>query len=372
MNQQIINGINSYKELKTILKKINCHKFLLVCDTSFSYLNLDSYLNSLSIPYVIFNEFIPNPLYENVIDGIKKFYDNECDTIVAIGGGSSIDVAKCIKLFCKTDCSNNILNESYFDTKVPLIAIPTTAGTGSESTRYAVIYYDGKKQSITHNSILPNYVILDSSFLKTLPIYQKKCTLLDALCQAIESWWSINSTKESIEYSKIAIQKIIKNIDKYIFQNDEESSNEILIASNYAGKAINITQTTAPHAMSYKLTSLYNLPHGHAVAICLPEVWYYMLNNLDKCIDSRGQKYLQDVFQEISLSLECSKPNEAIDKLRNIIKQFEMNYPISNNKENDCQLLTNSINLTRLKNNPISLDNKAIGILYTYIVKQGG
>ena len=80
---------------------------------------------------------------------------------------------------------------------IPFLAMPTTAGTGSEATRYAVIYYDGKKQSVTHDSVVPDVAILEPKVLKTLPLYQKKCTMMDALCQGIESWWSMNSTDES-------------------------------------------------------------------------------------------------------------------------------------------------------------------------------
>ena len=320
MNQEIISKKESYKELENILIKNNCHKYLLVCDSSFKYLNVEKYLNSISIPFILFDNFTSNPLYEDVVKGVSIFNYNQCEAIVAIGGGSTIDVAKCIKLFSKLNHNENYLKQKYFDSLIPLIAIPTTAGTGSESTRYAVIYYDNEKQSITHESILPNYAILESVFLKTLPIYQKKCTLLDALCQAIESWWSINSTDESKNYSKIAIDKIIKNMDNYILSNDEVAQNEILVAANYAGRAINITQTTAPHAMSYKLTSMYNLPHGHAVAICLPEVWNYMLNNLDKCIDIRGKEYLNQVLYDIANIMNYKSPIDAIIGFKKILK----------------------------------------------------
>ena len=89
---------------------------------------------------------------------------------------------------------------------------------------------------------------------------------------------------------------ILNNIEGYL-NNEKEALNNMLIAANYSGKAINITQTTAPHAMSYKLTSLYEIAHGHAVALCLPPVWEYMIKNSDKCIDPRGEKHLLGVFK---------------------------------------------------------------------------
>ena len=98
------------------------------------------------------------------------------------------------------------------------------------------------------------------------------------------------------------------NWRKYIFENDDEAAANIMLGANYGGRAINITATTAAHAMSYKITSLYKLPHGHAVAVCLPEIWEYMLGNMDKCIDCRGKAYLSGIFSEISKAMGCETP----------------------------------------------------------------
>ena len=120
-------------------------KVLFVIDSSFPFLNIKDEIEEVKVPYVRFSDFTPNPLYEDVCKGVDLFRRAQCDTILAVGGGSSIDVAKCIKLYCKMSDEKLYLEQEYRDTGVKLIAIPTTAGTGSESTRYAVIYYDGKK-----------------------------------------------------------------------------------------------------------------------------------------------------------------------------------------------------------------------------------
>lgn len=261
----------------------------------------------------------------------------------------------------------NYLQQEYTDSGISLIAIPTTAGTGSESSRYAVIYYEGKKQSITHESILPNIVILDAELLQTLPLYQKKCTLLDALCQGIESWWSVNSTGESKEYSKVAVEDIMHNMELYLSDHENiEAAERIMTASNYAGRAINITQTTAPHAMSYKLTSLYRLPHGHAVAICMPKVWRYMLENENKVTDQRGNEYLCTVFQEISKSLGCESPEEVVGWFEKLLHKLEIKSPLGTLAE--VEILAGSVNPVRLKNNPVSINEEAFYKLYKQIV----
>lgn len=359
--QRILNG---YQQIKTALREAGSKYFMLVCDSSFPFLPIKDEIHT----DIVFDQFSSNPLYEQVCKGVELFHANHCDAIVAIGGGSTIDVAKCIKLFCKMDSSQNYLQQEFKDSGIPLIAIPTTAGTGSESTRYAVIYFEGKKQSITHESIIPNYAILEPELLKTLPLYQKKCTMMDALCQGIESWWSINSTEESLKYSQAAVEIITTHWRNYIFGNTEEACQNIMFAANLAGKAINITQTTAPHAMSYKLTSLYGLPHGHAVAICLPEVWEFMLNHPEKCIDHRGKDHLSNVFENIAKALGHNTAHEAILFIRSLLSTMELEYPKTINRNNDLETLTQSVNLTRLKNNPVSLDQETLRNLYESIL----
>lgn len=354
MAQKIVHGIDE------IVDQIKNQKFLLVRDRAYNYLEIKALFDS--IPHVEFSEFTSNPLYEQVCEGIKIFNDNECNMIVAVGGGSTIDVAKCIKLYCKMDLSINYLEQEKQDTGIPLIAIPTTAGTGSESTRHAVIYYEGKKQSISHPSIVPDIAVLEPSSLKTLPVYQKKCTMLDALCQGIESWWSVNSNDESIGYSIKAVQMIVDNWKAYIFDNTDEVAAKIMEAANYAGRAINITATTAAHAMSYKITSMYNLPHGHAVAVCMPEVWGYMIDHTDDCIDSRGAEYLRNTISNISETF-------SLDSFKQLMTDLEMEYPVSANKDADVNLLTESVNPVRLKNNPVALESKVLHEMYERIVR---
>ena len=360
-----------FNEIISLNEELSCsNKVLLVCDRSFHFLNIKDDIEHISVPYVVFDQFTPNPLYEDVCKGVELFQNTQCDTIMAVGGGSSMDVAKCIKLYCKMEKGKLYLEQEYKDTGVKLIAIPTTAGTGSESTQYAVIYYNDKKQSVTHESIIPNVVILESKVLDTLPLYQKKCTMMDALCQAIESWWSVNSTTESKEYSREAVKTIIQWWHEYIFENTKASAKAIMYAANLAGRAICITQTTAPHAFSYKITSLYKLPHGHAVAIGMPIIWEYMINNLDKCIDDRGQNYLTKVFSEIAYTMGYNTPMESIGAFKQMLKDMDLKNPTSKNRERDIKILSTSVNPIRLKNNPVKLSLDSIRCLYEDIITE--
>ncbi len=371
--QNIIKGINS---LPDILKEICCKKLFLVIDSSYPFLNIKDAIEALPVEEKVkFSDFTPNPLYEQVCKGIDLLKSSQCDTILAVGGGSAIDVAKCIKLAVLAKEGNDAIIPPLVNTRVecdgkklPFIAIPTTAGTGSESTHNAVMYYEGAKQTVTNDGILPDYAILEPSVLKTLPLYQKKCTMMDALCQGIESWWSVNSTEESYEYSRRCIELIMANWRKYIFENDDEAAANIMLGANYGGRAINITATTAAHAMSYKITSLYGLPHGHAVAVCLPEIWTYMLSHPYKCIDPRGQEYLSGIFHNIAHTMGVENPYAARDVIKCMMRDMELNNPDSINLEGDLNILSKSVNPVRLKNNPVGIDEETAYSLYSKIL----
>jgi len=360
--QQILWGISSLSDALSGSRKV-----LLVCDSSYPFISIgpqvESAISGVGSPLLKFSDFASNPLEESVLKGVDLFTKEACDTLVAVGGGSSIDVAKCIKLYAKAP-----------ETK--LIAIPTTAGTGSESTRFAVIYAQGKKQSITDDCIVPDFAILEPSVLESLPLYQKKCTMMDALCQGLESWWSVNSTDASRTISRRAVQMILSNWCEYLASGGPTFGLEgwseaepgrkvsapaaIMEAANLAGQAICITQTTAPHAFSYKLTSMYGLPHGHAVAICLPEIWDFMLANIEKCSDPRGAQYLQGVFEEIS---QLITPKG----FRALLAELKLTAPST--AEGDIAILAASVNPIRLANNPVPISQQEAGEIYSRILK---
>ena len=363
--QIILHGNNQIKQL---LINLNIKKLFVVHDDSYNCLSIRNEVKNFEVERIYYGSVKSNPLYIDICKAVSVFNTEQCNGIIAIGGGSVIDTAKCIKLFCRMDDRASYLEQEFVENSIPIIAVPTTAGSGSESTHFAVIYHNGEKQSLDHKSIMPDYAILIPELLNTLPLYQKKCTFLDALCQGIESWWSVNSTEESKTYSKIAIEKLMQSMNFY-FSADAKSMENVMEGANYAGRAINITQTTAPHAMSYKLTTLYNLPHGHAVAICLPEVWRYMLDNMDKCTDSRGVEYIRGIFVDIAHALGHSTVSQAIDGFSDMLVKIDVLPPKNVSKE-EISLLASSVNPTRLKNSPIYIDEKAAKTLYHNIMSR--
>ncbi len=361
----IITPENNYEKLDNWINFCGSKTIMFVCGTFLNEVPLKIYFDGvesrLGVRIIRFSDFNPNPLYESVVEGVSVFNKNCCGAIIAIGGGSAMDVAKCIKLFSNMDPSKSFLKQEIIGNDIPYLAVPTTAGTGSEATKFAAIYYNGAKQSVTHDSLIPKTVLMDSSLLKTLPLYQRKSTLFDALCHAIESLWSVNSNDESKAYAREAIHLILDNMDGYL-ENDEVSNLKMLVAANKAGKAINITQTTAAHAMCYKITSLYGLAHGHSAMLCVNSLFPWMLENLDKCIDPRGKDYLIYVMDQIAETFGYNDPQKVCCFLKNLYKRLNMSVPVANDAE--LSLLVSSVNAERLKNHPVALDKDSIEFLY--------
>ncbi len=364
----IITPENDYKELDDWLK--DKKTIFLVCGNSIDKLKgISSKLKQISLPIVRFSEFNPNPLYDSVVKGVKLFREEKCDCIIAVGGGSAIDVAKCIKLYSNQSSSGEKgewLSDKTNPVEVPFLVVPTTAGTGSEVTRFAVIYYEGKKQSVTDESIIPNVVLLDPKTLQSLPLYQKKVTMCDAFCHAIESYWSINSTEESKEYSSIAIKAILENVDGYLSNNDK-CNKEMMYASLMAGRAINISQTTAGHAMCYKITSLFGVAHGHAAILCDRVLFSWMVENSDKCVDPRGKDYFKKTLNDLGKQMGLGDAQEGADFIQSFFENIELDIPKADSKQ--FEELKQSVDPIRLKNHPVKMDVEDIDYLYHKILR---
>lgn len=275
--QHIYSTRRSAELMASWLKQNGVRCPFLICGKSaLKLLGWDTYLAAWPKEQ-IFSDFSPNPVYEDVQQAARWFDSVCCDAIIALGGGSTIDVAKAVKHLSALKPGNEDLCRQA---QIPFLAIPTTAGTGSESTHFAVIYRDGKKQSLSDPALRPTSVFLDSGLLKALPLYQKCCTAMDALCQCIESIWARDATEESRTWAVLGIRLLLENMDMYL-TGDTEAAGRILLAANYSGRAIDLSKTTAAHALSYGLTSCLGIPHGHAVALTLPSVWRRLVERAD-------------------------------------------------------------------------------------------
>ncbi|MFD1738034.1 iron-containing alcohol dehydrogenase family protein [Bacillus salitolerans] len=208
---------------------------------------------------------------------------NECkaDCIVAIGGGSVIDLAKAISVFAMNkDCSLDDISNMKSINRLPLIVVPTTAGTGSEATKVMVItdVVSGEKKNPGHIGLIPDVAILDPQLTVSLPPPITAYTGMDALAHAIEAYVSTRATTLSDHYALEAIRTIVEALPKaYENGNDIEAREKMLLASSYAGIAFSNSSTNLAHAMARPLGARYHIPHGLCVALLLPFVIEYGL-----------------------------------------------------------------------------------------------
>ena len=332
-------------KIKKLLELINSKKPFIVVDRFIlNTPQFKSLIKSFKKNFFAYSGFSSNPRYEEMLNGLRLFKENNCDSIISIGGGSCIDVAKTIKLtyLADLDSATPTFLQPYKLNTIRHICVPTTSGTGSESTRHAVIYLDGVKQSICYSAILPEYVILDSNLIVSVPDYQKKATCLDAFSQCIESNWSRKGNKVSRKYARQGYKLFLDCYKGYI-NNNLEDIKKMQQVANLSGKAINISETTAGHALSYNITKMFNIPHGHAVAMCLNAIF----NNV-----------------------ELKRYQEVKDNFQSVLKDMDIALTVSsNNPKKDIKELTNSVNLIRLANFPKKLSKAKIKKIYSDIVK---
>jgi len=360
-------GFNSIEKLEKILKKNNFRKiFLITGRKSFKNTNIKKIIFDILEEYDFyhFNDYTINPKLEDIKKGLDLFRKEKCDVIVAIGGGSVIDIGKCISLFSTNQGNIEDFILKKFKIKqrgTPLIRIPTTAGSGSEATHFAVVYIGKIKYSLAEPKYMqPQFIIVDAQFTLSLPNNVSAVSGMDAFCQAIESYWNINSTRKSKKYAKKAIGLIINNILKVVKNPDKKSRFNMSLAANFAGKAINITKTTACHAISYPITSFFNVPHGHAVALSLPSmiVFNSEVSRMD-ILDPRGIKYVKKTMKKLISMIGTTTFNEAKELIIQLMEEIGLETKLKNlgikNEEDINLIIKNGFNPDRVKNNPRKL-----------------
>lgn len=257
-----------------------------------------------------------NPKVEMVESLLAGIY-GDVDAFVAVGGGTTIDTTKLLNLAVVTGAPVKELLTAKTVPAVlkPFMALPTTAGTGAEATRFAVCYDGEVKYSVDFEAIRPSEVAIVPGFTATLPPYQKASTNFDAYAQAVESLWAKGATEESKEYANRALE--LMKVDNWPE------------ASYWAGRAIDISRTTAAHAFSYYLTSHYGIPHGHAVYM----VFEYI------CRNNNHPEYIRQV--------------PGLKSLRELAQEKGVEW---NTIVDD---LFDHVNLKRLGNNPVEVKKES-------------
>ena len=271
---------DNQREIGNELNKLNISNVLVVTDAGIVKVGLldtlISYLKEYNINYFVYDKTVPNPTSDNVEEARQMYLDNNCGAIIALGGGSPIDLAKAMGARIVKPKKPLYKMKGLF--KVckklpPLFVIPTTAGTGSETTVTSVITDSEThhKYLINDFSLIPHYAVLDYSVTLGLPPHITSTTGMDALTHAIEAFIGNTRTPETKKMSMEATRLIVKSIKTcYHDPKNEEARKDMLYASHYAGISFTKAYVGYVHAIAHTLGGKYGVPHGLANAVILP------------------------------------------------------------------------------------------------------
>ncbi len=349
--QKVIRGRDSLGKLPEMMEKTGIRKPMIVGSAHLTGILFRKVPGLLTAP--VFSGYHANPDLADSEAGAELFLREGCDGLISVGGGSCMDTAKAVKARLNA-ADEDAVRAGRLETKIPClhIAIPGTAGTGSEATQFAVVYVNGSKVSLDHADLRPEGVILDSSLLDSLPAYHKKSCALDALAQGIESYWSRGANEDSRVHAFLAVIGVLDNLKAYL-EGDPHAASEMLDASFQSGKAIQITRTTAAHAMSYRLTGILGIAHGHACMLTLPTLW-------EMALEHEGMK---ETLQDFAAKIRLGDPLMVPRLLRGILYDLEMEIPPMPD-EGTLEELTDSVNVQRLKNHPVEMTREEIREAY--------
>ena len=269
-----LNSINNVGEIVEDVKKVAIFTYENVYETGLINPIIDILVEK-DIPFIVFKDLPVEPTYMQAQDVVERFNSSEANFIIAVGGGSVIDVAKLVSVLNTDKYTVKDLLETPSKAKktIRTLMIPTTAGTGAEATPNAIVTVPEKslKIGIVSNEMIADYVILDAEMIRNLPSSIAASTGIDALAHALECYTSKKANPFSDLYSLSAFELTIKNIESACDGNMDAKSN-MLLASFYAGIAITASGTTGVHALSYPLGGKYHIPHGISNAIMLMPV----------------------------------------------------------------------------------------------------
>lgn len=281
------------EELPDTLKQHKIKKILIVTDPGIVACGLMTKITSVlakeKISYSVYDQTSANPTVRNVEEALALYQKEHCKALLAIGGGSAMDCAKALgaRIACPKKTLGRLKGTLHVLHRIPLlITVPTTAGTGSENTLAAVITDSEKKHKYVLNDfvLIPRYAILDAELTYSLPPHLTATTGMDALTHAVEAYIGRSTTKETREKALLAVKTIYQNIETAYHDGHNHAAREQMLNAAYlAGFAFSRSYVGYVHAVAHSLGGQYNIPHGLANAVLLPEV----LESYGSCIHKK-------------------------------------------------------------------------------------
>lgn len=365
--QRRISGPDSLSDLRPMLYRMRPRRIFLVSGSgSYSRSGAETALRPLLEGYAVrrFQSATHVPDLDEISDGCRRFRKEEPDLVLAVGGGRVIDTAKLINLLSAHSEEPEALIKGTARIRAggtPLVAVPTTAGSGSEATRFAVVYINGTKHSVDHETLLPCCAIVDPQLTFSMPGELAAATGFDALGQAIESWWSVRSTAASKRLAAAAITLAAGHLRAAVIRGTPDARAAMAEAAHLAGRAIDLTRTTAAHALSYDLTFSHRIPHGHAVALTLGRLLEFNAGvTAADCNDPRGADHVRRTIDRLCALLGCADPAGARRHLRRLMLDCGLSPCVDSLGLDavDLESVIDSVDRARLDNNPRRIEGR--------------
>lgn len=355
-------GEGVVNELKQVAKELNCKRGLLVSDPFFVTSGLAQKIVDASEGVLagIYSQVSPNPEVTEVDACAQQIRESEIDFLAALGGGSALDCAKASGSICFTEDSIRTYHgtgEAMPQKHLPLIAIPTTAGTGSEVTCVAVLSDKelGKKGPIVSNGFYPAVALIDPELTYTLPPYMTASTGIDVLCHAVEGFWS-KGHQPVCDALALHACKIVFKYLKTVYQEPEnkEARAKMAEASVIAGLAFTLPKTTSSHACSFPLTNLLHIPHGEACGLTLD---YFARINAD-AEDGRIHGFARELgFKDMYAMADAILQLKKDVGLRTDLKEFNLT-------DEQVRELVRISRHPNLYNNPVEITDEMLNEMF--------
>ena len=280
--KSLVCGVGSSRSIPDLCAKLGSKRPLIVTDEGLMKLGLLDFMSSSVSSTTIFSGVTPDPTEENVKDALEVARMQGCDGVVGFGGGSSLDVAKVVAYLASSPSTDTPDFKSMYGvdrlvgSRLPLIQVPTTAGTGSEVTPISILTNASKlKQGVVSPTLLPDYAVLDGNLTLTVPPATTAHTGVDAMVHAIEAYTTaIKKNPLSDMFALEALRILTSNIDACVTSGASSPSarNEMLYGSALAGMAFANAPVGGVHALAYPLGGMFGVPHGLSCSLMLPAV----------------------------------------------------------------------------------------------------
>ena len=363
---RVTYGVGAAERLNEVVGHLPNRLLAITGRQSFFTSGATALLDSLSdsVDVCQWSDFETNANIADLRRGLEVARSYKPDMVIGVGGGSAMDMAKLVVgyLDVNSPVEHEIRSGRTIDTTSrPLVLVPTTSGSGSEATHFAVVYIGDTKYSVAGSGLYASNVILDPSLTVSGSSHQRATSGIDAICQSIESMWARGATAHSRRLARHALGLMLPTVTPYVRDGDMNSARAMAIGSHLSGRAIDISKTTGAHALSYYLTKHFGIPHGHAVAVTLGG----FIHEHHRSVESQsGDEFngVRRALDTLQALFAVSSRNEIAGAFDRLVDDLGLQRPPWGDISIDAVIddWAGSVNAQRMLNNPVDISGQRL------------